>query len=584
MKKLFTFLMLSGFSLSAFSQSQRLVLIEEGSNASCGPCAAQNPAFKTLLDANTTKAVAIKYQWYFPGYDPMHEHNPTEANGRFDEYYGQNGVPTAMIDGEVPSFGGNPYDGAPAGFTQALIDNRYGTPAQFDIDLTYTLTPESITVNATATCTEATSGNLKLRIAVVEKHIAFATAPGSNGEKDFYNVMKKFLPNHNGINMAASYAVGETFTTEQSWNLANVYDINEIAVVAFIQDDTDKSVKQAQFAQDIPVVPIYNNDAFASSVLGVDGFACEGNITPQVVIQNYGSQPLTSLNIDYEINGTTGSMPWSGNLAFYESATVSLGAISFTPDADNILNVTTSSPNGVTDENSQNNATNVSVGIAAYASTNITVEVKTDYYPGETSWEITDENNTVVASHQYVAGTADSFGGGGADATKTHTHAVSLSINKCYTFTMEDSYGDGMSYSGGVSGAAPYGYRILNSSGSAIITELANSFNFGSEIQNGMRTDAASGLNDVNEFTSFNLYPNPVKDLVNIELSLLKPETVSVEVYDMLGQRVKFEQFNQTGSGSTILPISVSDLSSGIYSVRVSSDSSQSLRKFTVAK
>ena len=103
-------------------------------------------------------------------------------------------------------------------------------------------------------------------------------------------------------------------------------------------------------------------------------------------------------------------------------------------------------------------------------------------------------------------------------------------------------------------------------------------------IESGMRTDAASGLSNVNEFTSFNLYPNPAKDLVSIELSLQKPEAVTVEVYDMLGQRVKFEQFNQTGSGSSILPISVSDLSSGIYSVRVSSDSAQSLRKFTVAK
>lgn len=29
---------------------------------------------------------------------------------------------------------------------------------------------------------------------VIEKHIHFNTAPGTNGEKDFYNVMKKMLP------------------------------------------------------------------------------------------------------------------------------------------------------------------------------------------------------------------------------------------------------------------------------------------------------------------------------------------------------------------------------------------------------
>jgi hypothetical protein len=584
MKKLFTILLAAGFAVSAYSQSQRLVLIEEGSNASCGPCAIQNPDFKVLLDANTSKATSIKYQWDFPGFDPMNVHNPTEVAGRFETYYGQNGVPTAMIDGVVPNFGGNPYNGAPAGFTQALIDTRYGTAAQFDIDLTYSLTPESITVTANATCTEATSGNLKLRIAVIEKHISFATAPGSNGETDFYNVMKKFLPNHNGISMASSYAVGETFSTEQSWTLANIYDISEVAVVAFIQDDNDKSVKQAAFAQDLPLTPIYTTDAVASSVLGVDGFSCEGTINPQVVIQNYGSAPLTSLNIAYEINGTTGSIPWTGNLAFFESATVNLGNIEFTPDADNVLNVTTSSPNGGSDENAQNNAIDVTVNIAAYASTAITVEVKTDYYPGETRWEIRDENNALVAQHQYVAGTADQFGGGGPDATKTHTHSVVLAVNNCYSFKMFDSFGDGMSYSGGATGVTPYGYRIINSSAQAIITQQANNFNFGDETESAMRTDAASSINQLNEFNSFNMYPNPVRDLLNIELSLSTPQAVSVEVYDMLGQRVRFEEYNQTGTGKSVLPVNVSDLASGIYTVRVSSESSNSIRKFTVSK
>jgi hypothetical protein len=133
------------------AQSQRLVLIEQGSNASCPPCAAQNPAFNALLEANSTKVVSLKYQWNFPGYDPMNEHNPSEVATRFETYYGQNGVPTAMLDGTVPSFGGNPYDGAPAGYTTALIDERYAVPASFDINLTYSLTPETITVNCTAT-------------------------------------------------------------------------------------------------------------------------------------------------------------------------------------------------------------------------------------------------------------------------------------------------------------------------------------------------------------------------------------------------------------------------------------------------
>lgn len=584
MKKLFTSALLLFIGASGFSQSQRLVLIEEGSNASCPPCAAQNPAFNELLEANSTKVVSLKYQWDFPGYDPMNEHNPSEVATRFETYYGQNGVPTAMLDGTVPTFGGNPYDGAPAGYTTALIDQRYAVPASFDINLTYSLTPETITVNCTATCTQAASGTFKLRLAVVEKLIAFATAPGSNGETEFHNVMKKFLPNAGGITMAGSYAVGETFTTTQTWDLANVYDINEIAVVAFIQNDANKEVMQAQFAENVPVTPANSVDAVASSISGVSGFSCVGSITPSVTIQNYGSTPLTSCNVNYEINGTTGSIPWTGNLAFYETGSVSLGTINFTPDNSNVLNVTTVSPNGGTDENTGNNEQSIEVGIAGYASLNITVEVRTDYYPGETSWEIREDNGTLVTEVQYVAGTADQFGGGGADATTTKTHEVTLAANKCYSFKMFDSYGDGMGYTGGVTTAPPFGYKILNSTGAVIIEEQAASFNFGDETENAMRTDAASSIDNKNEFTAFTVFPNPATNNLNVEISLEKPETLNIEVFDILGQRVKTEQVNSVGSGLTTLTLSVSDLAAGSYTIRISSDSAESVKRFNVSK
>ncbi|MBP6870867.1 MAG: hypothetical protein KBC43_02560 [Bacteroidales bacterium] len=47
------YLTLFAFSFLVFSvhsQSQRMVLIEEATNASCGPCASQNPAFDNLLN------------------------------------------------------------------------------------------------------------------------------------------------------------------------------------------------------------------------------------------------------------------------------------------------------------------------------------------------------------------------------------------------------------------------------------------------------------------------------------------------------------------------------------------------------
>ena len=42
--------------LPLFSQTQRLVLIEEATNASCGPCAGQNPDFDILPTLPATMA------------------------------------------------------------------------------------------------------------------------------------------------------------------------------------------------------------------------------------------------------------------------------------------------------------------------------------------------------------------------------------------------------------------------------------------------------------------------------------------------------------------------------------------------
>jgi len=46
------FFSIIGLILNLNAQSQRMVLIEEATNASCGPCASQNPAFDILLNQN----------------------------------------------------------------------------------------------------------------------------------------------------------------------------------------------------------------------------------------------------------------------------------------------------------------------------------------------------------------------------------------------------------------------------------------------------------------------------------------------------------------------------------------------------
>src|SRR3954467_14352034 len=108
--KIFFLLVVSTFiSALAFGQSQRLVLAEEFTQASCPPCASQNPAFNALLTANASKVTSIKYQTSWPGTDPMNAQNPNEVATRV-ALYNVSGVPDSPMDG-VEQTGGS-YTGA----------------------------------------------------------------------------------------------------------------------------------------------------------------------------------------------------------------------------------------------------------------------------------------------------------------------------------------------------------------------------------------------------------------------------------------------------------------------------------------
>ncbi|NBC25162.1 MAG: T9SS type A sorting domain-containing protein [Bacteroidetes bacterium] len=571
-----------------YGQSQRLVLLEEATNASCPPCAAQNPGFNTLIDANSDKTVSIKYQVWYPGYDPMFEHNPDEIEARHNYYPGITGVPTAMIDGVIPDENtpgfGNAYDGAPGAYSQTMIDNNYDIPASFDIDLNFSYTPEEITINATAIATMAASGDLKLHLAVVEKEIAFDSPPGSTDESEFYNVFKKMLPSAAGASMAEAYAVGDEFSITESWNLENIYDYDEIAVVAFIQNDDNKEVLQAAYAESGEFTAEFGQDVSAQDISGLPDFTCESVINPTIEIQNNGSETLTSLDIDYTINDASGTIEWTGNLEFFESETVELGEISFTSEAENTLAVNLSNPNGEEDENTENDSFETEVALAGLTTLNSMVVIRTDYYAGETSWELLNSNDEIIASDEYVFGDDDQFGGGGPDATTTHEYPVDLDPFECYTFNIYDSFGDGMGFTGGVEGAAPFGYQILDGYGEVVTETLQAQYNFGDDDSDAARTEDLVNVNETLLGNSLTIYPNPTTDQLNVEFDLVKSSKLTIDLYNITGKLVMSKDYGTQSAGYSLNRVDLSNLNAGVYMLNINTNDGRVVRKVTVTK
>lgn len=78
------------------------------------------------------------------------------------------------------------------------------------------------------------------------------------------------------------------------------------------------------------------------------------------------------------------------------------------------------------------------------------------------------------------------------------------------------------------------------------------------------------------------MYPNPVRDEAKVNFELNDNTMVSYQVYDMTGRMVKMETLGNYGQGKHEVNISVNDLATGAYVLRLNAGSNTSSLKFMV--
>ena len=266
MKKL-VHVLLALAPLTVAAQSQRLVLLEEFTQASCPPCAAADPVLHANLAAREGQIVTISYHTSWPGVDQMNAQNTADVATRVS-YYGVTGVPNSTLDGRNvgPANPGpsDPYIGYPGYVTPDTIDSHAAVESPYDIHANHHYIlhgsgHDSVAVSVTIikTSLDASSSTQRLFASVVEREVVFATAPGTNGEKEFPYVMKKLLPSATGQTLSGNMAVGDSVTFSYKWKMANVYDYSQIAVVCFVQDNSTKKVHQAAYSAPTSPVPFF---------------------------------------------------------------------------------------------------------------------------------------------------------------------------------------------------------------------------------------------------------------------------------------------------------------------------------------
>lgn len=238
MRKYFYLLVISILLNSVLFAQTRRVLFEEGTNASCGPCAASNPILIAWLQSHQTEAISVMYHASWPGTDPMYSANPTKSTERI-QYNNITAVPTCNVDGII-------YDIWPfsaSAFTNALNTRMAVTPPVSINVVDIRIPGDSIKSQITLTVhNNLPAGNYKLRVMAVEKLIVYPTPPGSNGETVFHTVFRRAYPNTTGVDCpttAGTYNYIYTYRRESNWQDTSMFTL------AFVQNDVNKEVLNA---------------------------------------------------------------------------------------------------------------------------------------------------------------------------------------------------------------------------------------------------------------------------------------------------------------------------------------------------
>lgn len=556
MKKQFLLLFFLALAIFSYAQADRRVMVEEATNASCGPCASQNPAFDALLQQNANIVTVLKYHSSWPGYDPMYNHNQSENDARIG-YYGINSVPRAVVGGV--------FNGAPSGVTQSMLNSYAAVPSPFEeIDIYQQLSDNQdslfvfMRVRAAQNISET---GLRGMCAVVEKEINFTSPPGSNGERDFLDVMKKMLPNASGTQLQSNWQAGEYNIIAQAWELENVYDINQLGVVGFVQNNNSKAIHQSGVSSTVPFDPLFPTDAAAVGISNVTAKHCSGYLLPQLAVASYGTNDISSLEIRYNVNdGPEQSYSWNGSVGYLKIRQIELPQINFEVLDQNVLTIYLASVNGGDDDYQINDTILKSFAKAPVVEDDVSLMIKLDSHPEEITWEITNDAGQVVFS-----------GGPYTTPNGFISEVLEFETTDCYRFTIYDAAGNGLQTPGFFNlfkGTQP----ILSGSAFGSMATVQ----FSGEVNVGIAAQPWQGAVEI--------YPNPATDAMQISFVTSQPAAVRIRLMNQAGQAVQDLSPLHVEAGLHQTALNLTGVQAGIYFLQINIDERNIAKKIVVLK
>ncbi len=420
-------------------------------------------------------------------------------------------------------------------------------------------------VEAYYTGTDAPASNM-LNVAVVQDSILGPQA-GMSANPDYVvgdqylhmHMLREMMTGQWGEEITETSMgsfIDRTYTWEIPGDINGVaIDPNHLRVIAFMAETTQEIISGNEC--DVTVIPPTSvDDAELTGISNIPEIACDwGVITPVISVLNRAGNPITSMEVEYSVNGgATHTSSWTGNIPFFQQGEVELDEISFFLEEENNLEINVVSVNGNDDTQPNDNSKSAII----YNAENVGVlalQIKTDNYGSETTWKIKNENGEVLHS-----------GGPYTDVSQivVDMEEFIMPENGCYTFEIYDAYGDGMDSGYGVGWYKLYNDGVLFAEGGDFGSEEITPFSWGTV-----------SVEEVTANQEIQVYPNPSSGIFHVE----NAQGASMEIYNVNGQLIK-----KMDNATSFQTIDLSEVGNGTFLLRVQNQNTITTKVLVIQK
>ena len=224
-------------------RNKKIVMMEGFSSVNCPGCpqmAINVEGLQHTAAYGLDSVLYCKFNMSWPGTDPHNQLNITENEDR-RAFYSVISIPQLNIDGEK-KLGSGPNNTPDTNDMIPFIDAALLEVPGFLIDITADFTNSDVPVTTTLTAMEDVDlTDHTLYIALVRDLIEYETAPGNQGETEFHWL---FFDRVDDLPTLSAMTTGETSVFNETLTRGE-WDISTLYVVAFVQNNSTKSILQA---------------------------------------------------------------------------------------------------------------------------------------------------------------------------------------------------------------------------------------------------------------------------------------------------------------------------------------------------